>query len=172
MRNDTLARAAQALLLLAAQALLLGRLCLWGLATPDVCPLLPLAAPLSQSRSATMAQAFLLGALVDAALGTPGREAAALTLCAFLARPLAARLAPRDAPDDLRPSRRTMGRGAHAAYALALALPHQAALALIDAWRRPRPLDALLAMALSLALSLLLMLALETMRDRRAPGGR
>lgn len=91
------------------QVLILNNVHIVGIATPFLYVYLILAFNSGTSRNELMLWGFFLGLCVDVFSNTPGMNAAATTLLAFL-RPVLLRLfMPRDLLDSIEPSFRTMG---------------------------------------------------------------
>ena len=113
------------------QVLVLNHVHIIGYATPFLYIFLILKFESSVSRNALMLWAFFLGLVIDVFSDTPGMNAAAVVLLAFL-RPLFLRLfVPRETLDDLVPSIQTMGLTPFFKYvSLAVLLHHTVLLSL------------------------------------------
>lgn len=113
------------------QVLVLNHVHIIGYATPFLYIFLILKFESSVSRNALMLWAFFLGLVIDVFSDTPGMNAAAVVLLAFL-RPLFLRLfVPRETLDDLVPSIQTMGLTPFLKYvSLAVLLHHTVLLSL------------------------------------------
>lgn len=113
------------------QVLVLNHVHIVGYATPFLYIFLILKFESSVSRNALMLWAFFLGLVIDVFSDTPGMNAAATVLLAFL-RPLLLRLfVPRETLDDLVPSIQTMGLTPFLKYvSLAVLLHHTMLLTL------------------------------------------
>lgn len=110
------------------QALVLNNVHVFGYATPFLYIYFIIKLSPSTSRNGLMMWAFFLGLSVDIFSDTPGMNAAASVLLAFVC-PFYLRLfAPRDVQDIIVPSARTMGNGAFFKYVLASVLTHHIAL--------------------------------------------
>ena len=113
------------------QVLVLNHVHIIGYATPFLYIFLILKFESSVSRNALMLWAFFLGLVIDVFSDTPGMNAAAVVLLAFL-RPLFLRLfVPRETLDDLVPCIQTMGLTPFLKYvSLAVLLHHTVLLSL------------------------------------------
>ncbi|MDE7124913.1 MAG: rod shape-determining protein MreD [Muribaculaceae bacterium] len=121
--------------LILAQALIFNHLVLFGCAIPMVFILLIVRLPMSMSVSWTLTVAFLLGITTDIFSDTPGLNALACTVTAFMRRSIFHIYAPRE--DDImsvRPTPRTMGTPAYAKYLLSFTLVYCALVFIIEAF--------------------------------------
>ena len=107
--------------LIPAQAVFFNNLVLFNVAVPLVFIYLIITLPVTYSPSLAMTIGFLTGVSIDALSDTPGVNALACTVLAFVRRPIFNLYMPSD--DDLadqRPSLRTMGTPAFLKYALTM----------------------------------------------------
>lgn len=119
---DILRRLIIFLLLCVAQALVLGRIHLLGIATPLPYVWFALTFPVSAPKWATLSWCFLLGLAIDTFANTPGVAAASMTLIAAL-QPYWVRLfIPDDAPEAFCPSLHNVSLGKYLAYSIPLVL--------------------------------------------------
>lgn len=114
------------------QVLVLNNVHIAGYATPFLSLYLILKFESDASRNVLMLWAFFLGLAIDVFSDTPGMNAAALVLLAFL-RPFFLRLfVPRDTVDALVPSVRAMGVYPFLKYLVTCVLTHHALLLSIE----------------------------------------
>lgn len=114
------------------QALILNNVHIGGYATPFLYIYLILKFNSDTSRNELMLWAFFLGLSVDMFSNTPGMNAAATVLLAFL-RPVFLRLfTPRDNQDNLIPSFKSMGGGSFLKYIIASVFIHHLTLLTIE----------------------------------------
>ena len=149
------------LLLLALQVLVLNHMSFWGMGTPMIGVLLLAYMPMNTSRSAAMLWAFAMGLATDVFSNTPGMGSAAMTLTAMLRPTLLNMQAPKDAPEDLLPTYRTMG----VRYVLTLFLVHHTTYFMLETFSVTHIALAGLHLLASLATSLLLAFTLEAIRN-------
>lgn len=153
------------LLLLALQVLVLNHMSFWGMGTPMIGVLLLAYMPMNTSRSAAMLWAFAMGLATDVFSNTPGMGSAAMTLTAMLRPTLLNMQAPKDAPEDLLPTYRTMGVWNHVRYVLTLFLVHHATYFMLETFSVTHIALAGLHLLASLATTLLLAFTLEAIRN-------
>ncbi|MBJ2188976.1 MAG: rod shape-determining protein MreD [Muribaculaceae bacterium] len=120
--------------LIPAQAVFFNNLVLFNVAVPLVFIYLIITLPVTYSPSLAMTIGFLTGVSIDALSDTPGVNALACTVLAFVRRPIFNLYMPSD--DDLadqRPSLRTMGTPAFLKYALTMVVLYCAMVFSIEA---------------------------------------
>lgn len=122
MVSDTLRRLLLCCLLCLVQALVLNQIHLFNCATPLLYVYMPLVFPMGYPRWAQLLWCFALGLAVDTFSNTPGVAAASMTLLGAMQPGFFALFVQRDAPDDLRPSARAIGKMKFAFYVSALVL--------------------------------------------------
>lgn len=114
------------------QVLILNNVHIAGYATPFLCIYLILKFESDTPRNALMLWAFFLGLTVDVFSDTPGMNAAATVLLAFL-RPTFLRLfVPRDTLDSIVPAIRTMGVSPFLKYLVVSVVVHHGVLLTIE----------------------------------------
>lgn len=114
------------------QVLILNNMHIAGCATPFLYVYLILKFESDTSRNALMLWAFFLGLTVDIFSDTPGMNASAAVLLAFM-RPVLLRLfTPRDMVESIVPAIRTMGMSPFLKYVSAGVLIHHSMLLLIE----------------------------------------
>lgn len=111
MAVDTLRRAAVFLLLLLVQGLVLGRIHLYGVATPLLYVYFAIILPRNYPRWASLIWCFLMGLCVDMFSNTPGVAAASMTFMGMIQPWLLELFVPRDSAEDLKSSAVTLGNG-------------------------------------------------------------
>ena len=123
------------LLLLAAQVLLLDKICLWGYLTPMLYLLFVLTLPFQTPRWLVVLLGFAIGFGVDCFSGIMGVHAAATTLIAFM-RPMIINLIPYNATleEYQRPILWDMHLGWFLGYSLLSTFIHQIAFQFIEAF--------------------------------------
>ena len=114
------------------QVLILNNVHIAGYATPFLYIYLILKFESDVPRNALMLWAFFLGLAVDILSDTPGMNAAATVLLAFLRPSLLRLFTPRDNPDSFIPSFKTMGISPFLKYTTASVFVHSLALLSIE----------------------------------------
>lgn len=148
------------------QGLILNHIHIAGYATPFLYIYLLLKFESETSRNTLMLWAFLLGLLVDTFSDTPGMNAAAAVLLAFL-RPMLLRLfVPRDTLDGIVPAVRTMGLTPFLKYISVCVLVHHTALLAMEYFSFAHLVALLLRIASSAILTVLCIMALEGVSKR------
>lgn len=109
MNIDIIKAIAGAIVLLAAQVLVLNNIHLFGYATPLLLVYIVIIIPVNTPRWLSLLSAFTLGVISDIFSNTPGVSAAALTAIAFLQPYLLRLFISREASESMSPSIRTMG---------------------------------------------------------------
>lgn len=148
----------------ALQVLVCNHIHLLGYATPMPYVAFLASFALNDNRISNMLWAFVLGLLVDMFSNTPGEASASLVLAAFVQWPLFRAMAPKDCPEDLVPTYRTMGRWRHVRYLFVLAFVHHTAFYVLESFSFFHIEETLIAFAASLALSLVLIFTLDSLR--------
>lgn len=124
MSIDIFKQAGFFLLLCVVQVLVLNHIHLFDYATPLLYVYMTLVFPLNYPKWAVTVWSFALGLTVDTFSNTPGMAAASLTLIGALQPYYAQLFAPRDAPEDLRLSFKTIGASKFVFYITSLVLFH------------------------------------------------
>ena len=114
------------------QVLILNNVHIAGYATPFLYVYFILKFASGTSRNELMLWAFFLGLAVDVFSDTPGMNAAATVLLAFLRPSLLRLFTPRDNPDSFIPSFKTMGISPFLKYTTASVFVHSLALLSIE----------------------------------------
>lgn len=108
------------IVLLLVQVLVFNHIHLFGYATPLLYVYFVLPARRGFPKWALLLWAFLLGLSVDIFSNTPGLAAASMTLVALIQPYLLELFVPRDSPDDLKPSFRSLGAAKYMFYTFIL----------------------------------------------------
>ncbi|NCC10866.1 MAG: rod shape-determining protein MreD [Bacteroidia bacterium] len=146
------------------QVLILNNIHIAGYATPFLYIYLILKIETSISRNELMIWGFALGLLVDIFSNTPGMNAAATVLVAFL-RPLLLRLfTPRDTFDAITPSFRSMGNTPFLKYLVSAIFIHTLVLLAIESFSFPSMTLLLLRVVLCTLLTFVCVIAVESIR--------
>lgn len=150
--------------LLLLQVLILNNVHIGGYATPFLYIYLILKLDSDTPRNGLMLWAFLLGLGIDLFSDTPGMNAAASVLLAFM-RPLFLRLfVSRDVTGNFIPTPRVMGMSAFLKYATTCIFLHHAALLALDYFSAAHVGQLLLRILASTLLTLACTVALEAIR--------
>lgn len=163
---DYLHKAAWFLGLALIQVLILNHIHIAGYATPFLYIYLILTFDSNVSRNTLMLWGFCLGLTVDVFSDTPGMNAAACVLLAFL-RPILLRLfTPRNTLENDAPSLRLMGVAPFLKYIIAGTLLHHLLLFSLEYFSTAHPLMLLVRMISSTALTVACIMAVEGIRKR------
>lgn len=148
------------------QVLVLNNIFLFGVATPFlyIYPILILNRNLD--RNILMVIAFAVGLAVDIFSNTPGVNAGASVLIAFMRPGVLRMYAPREEFDDFEPSIHVLGPWPFLRYALTALLIHHAALFLLEAFSLAHIGYLSLRIVCSTLLTTLLVMAIEFIRNR------
>lgn len=150
------------------QALILNNVHVGGLATPFLYVYLIVKFESDTSRNELMLWAFFLGLAVDIFSDTPGMNAAACVLLAFLRPSLLRLFLPRDTVEGIVPAVRTMGVVPFLKYVAAFVLLHHAVLLCIDFFSLAHIGLLLLKILSSAVLTMACIMALEGIRRKTA----
>ena len=162
---STLKRLFWALILLAAQVLILDQVHPWGYGAPLLCPLIVITLPLGTSRSEALLWGFGVCFVADIFAGTAGISSAALTFIALIQPPLLELMAPRDSEEELHPSFSTMGRWNYLQFIALLLLLHHLVYFALEGFSYFHIIDIAISMGVSYAASLLLIILIEHVRN-------
>lgn len=149
----------------AIQVLVFNQIHILGCITPLISVYFLLLFPKNTSRSTLLVWGFTAGILIDLFSGTPGVVSASMTLAAFFLPPLLKLLISKDAPEDLVPSIRSMGKWKFFQLLFLITLLHHISFFLLEAFSFFNWQVLLTSMGGSIALSLLLMMTLEFARN-------
>ena len=166
MFTNFLQRALWLVALAAAQMMVFNHIHLLGYATPLPFVYLLLLFPLGTQRWSIMLWAFTCGLLVDTVSLSPGVAAGAMTLAAFIQPPLLRLMTPKDAPEDMQASFRTMGLWAYTNYAAIVTAVFAITYFALTAFTFFHILDIVIALVSSWILTLFMCLLFETVRSK------
>lgn len=122
MNTDTIKYILGALILLAAQVLVLNNIHLFGCATPLLLVYLLIILPADTPRWLSLTTGFILGIVSDIFSNTPGVATTSMTTMAFLQPFLLPLFISRDAPESLSPSMSSLGNMKFLLYSFILIL--------------------------------------------------
>lgn len=146
------------------QALVFGRIHLFGYATPLMYVYLALQMPRNTPHWLIMLLCFILGLTVDILQNTPGLAAASITLVGFLQPYILSLFLKKEDPENYRPSMHEMGFVRYLTYALILLLIFSVTLFSLEAFSFTHWVEWLLSIISSLALTTILILVYERLR--------
>ena len=149
------------------QALLLNNISLFGLATPFVYIYFLLVVDRDADRNALMVMAFLLGLAVDVFSNTPGVNAGASVLVAFIRPGLLRLFSPRDEYENFEPGIYTLGIWAFVRYATIVAFLHHTALFFLETFSIANIGYLSLRILCSTLLTMMLVMSIEFVRHKR-----
>ena len=149
------------------QVMMLNNICLFGLATPFVYVYFLLVLDKDINHNALMLIAFLLGLSVDIFSNTPGVNAGASVLVAFLRPGLLRLFSPRDEYDNFEPGIYTLGPWPFVRYATVSILLHHTALFCLEFFSLVNIEYLSLRILCSALLTVLLVVAVEFVRHKR-----
>jgi len=148
------------------QALILNNVHIFGYATPFIYIYFILKLELKIPRNALMLWAFFLGLTVDILSDTPGMNAAATVVLAFLRPVILHLLVPQEILEKTELPRKLMGYTPFLKYLLACVLVHHAVLFSIEFFSFAHIGTLLLRMMASALLSSICIIAMEEMRKK------
>ena len=166
MKALYLKRSLWVILLILVQVLVLRHFHFGGYATPFVYIYFLLVLNKDVNRHILMLIGFCLGLVIDIFSNTPGINAAASTLLAFLRPYLLSLFVVRNDVDNLEPNVRFMGIGRFSLYVLVAALIHHLALNLIETFSLFDWKTLLLKTVYSVLLTYVCMMIIELIRKR------
>ncbi|MBQ3121928.1 MAG: rod shape-determining protein MreD [Bacteroidaceae bacterium] len=150
------------IILAALQTLLFGHIHLFGYATVYIYLLFILKMPRFATRNEQMMWAFALGLTVDIFGNTPGINAAAATMLAFMRNYILAMFISNGINEDLIPSTRVLRWGAYVSYAAICTLLFAFILFTLELFTFSMPLHLLLSVGSSTLLTLLFLIVFES----------
>lgn len=148
------------------QVLLLNNIYLFGLATPFLYVYVILVLDKNIDRTVLMLIAFALGLLIDIFCNTPGVNAAAAVLLAFVRPELLRMFAPREEFENFEPGIHTLGIWPFMRYVLVALLLHHAVVYLLEAFTFAHIGYLLLRVLCSTLLTTMLVMSMEFIRHR------
>ncbi len=122
MSADTLRRVVLFIVFILAQGIVLGRIHLFGVATPLFYVYFVALFPRNYPKWGVLLWSFCLGILVDTFSNTPGLASTSLTLLAFIQPWFFELFVPRNSVDDLKPSLASIGLLKYSYYITVLVL--------------------------------------------------
>ncbi len=149
------------------QVFMLNNISLFGLATPFVYVYFILVMDKDIDHNALMLIAFLLGLAVDVFSNTPGVNAGASVLLAFMRPTLLRLFSPRDEYENFEPGIYTLGFWAFVRYTVVAVLLHHAALFILEAFTFVNFGHLLMHILCSTLLTVLMVIAIEGVRHKR-----
>ncbi len=155
------------LLLVALQVLIMRHIHLWGYAPPLLTPLMLVFLPMNISRSETLLWAFFTGLLVDIFYNTPGVGSGAMTMAALIQPSLLNHMAPKDVPEDMEPTFRTMGTWNHFRYVMLIFIIHHAIYFMLESFSFFHFTELCISMLSSLMMSMLFAVSIEHLRNKK-----
>ena len=151
-------------LLVLVQGLILNNISFFGYATPFLYVYLILAFDANMSRYSLLLWGFALGLAVDIFSNTPGVNAAATTLLAFMRPSLLRLFTPRDSAEDFSPGIPSMGTSPFIRYLTFCLLFHQTALVLLLTFSLVQPHAIVLRIVSSVLLTGVCIIGVEQIR--------
>ncbi len=167
MMEKVLTRVAWFVGLILIQVLLLNHVYWMGVATPFVYVYFLLVLDRNTDVNVVMLIAFALGLCVDVFSNTPGVNAAASVLLAFVRPGLLRLFSPRDEFDNFEPGIRVLGVWPFLRYALCGVLLHHTLLFFLESFALPHVGYVLMRIVCSALFTLSLVMAIEFVRHRR-----
>ena len=149
------------------QALFLNNICLFGLSTPFIYVYFLLTLDKDVDHNALMVMAFFLGLTADIFSNTPGVNAGASVLIAFMRPVILELFSPRGEYENFEPGIYTLGFWAFVRYAMVLILIHHAVLFLLEAFTLANIEYLLLRTLCSALLTTMFVIAIEFIRHKR-----
>ena len=144
------------------QVLLFNHIHLFGYATAYIYLLFVLKMPRFATRNEQMMWAFALGLIVDMFGNTPGINAAAATVLAFMRNYILAMFTPNGMSEDFVPGTRVLRWGAYIGYAAISTTLFCIVLFMLELFTLARPLHLIISVASSTLLTLLFVTAIES----------
>lgn len=149
------------------QVLLLNHICLFGLGTPFLYVYFILVMDKDVNPISLMLLAFTLGLAIDIFSNTPGVNAGASVLLAFLRMYLLRLFAPREEFENFEPGIRSLGVWPFIRYAFVASLLHHAALFILEAFSFAHIGYLSLRILCSVVLTMALIVPVEFIRHKR-----
>ena len=160
--NTFLNRLKNFAILAAAQVLLFNHIHLFGYATAYIYLLFILKMPRFATRNEQMLWAFALGLIVDMFGNTPGINAAAATMLAFMRNYILAMFIPNGMTEDFVPGTKVLRWGAYISYAAISILLFSFVLFLLELFTFSMPVHLMISVASSTLLTLLFIIVIES----------
>ncbi|MBP3775491.1 MAG: rod shape-determining protein MreD [Prevotella sp.] len=167
MSADIFKRAGLFVAFVLAQALILGRIHLFGYATPLFYVYFVLLFPRNYPKWAVLLWSFGLGLVVDIFFNTPGVAAASMTLLGAIQPYYFELYVSRDAAENMQPSIRNIGWVKYFYYSLVMVLIYCLVFFTLDAFTLYNWVEWLKSVIGSAAITLLMILTFETVQDKQ-----
>ena len=148
------------------QVLLFSHIHLFGYATVYIYLLFIMKMPRFATRNEQMMWAFALGLVVDMFSNTPGINAAAATMLAFMRDYVLAMFIPNGITEDFTPGTRVLRWGAYVSYAAICTLIFCTVLFLLEFFTLSHPLHLAISISGSTLLTLLFVIVFESLNRR------
>ena len=148
------------------QVLLFSHIHLFGYATVYIYLLFIMKMPRFATRNEQMMWAFALGLVVDMFSNTPGINAAAATMLAFMRDYVLAMFIPNGITEDFTPGTRVLRWGAYVSYAAICTLIFCMVLFLLEFFTLSHPLHLAISISGSTLLTLLFVIVFESLNRR------
>jgi rod shape-determining protein MreD len=162
--NDWASKIGWAVGLILLQVLILNNIHIGGFATPFLFVYFILKLSSDTPRNQLMIWAFCIGLVIDIFDNTPGMNAAALVLLAFIRPVFLFLFTPRDTYDNYIPSKKVMGNSPFMRYLIICVLIHHTVLLTIESFSFVSFSILCLRILLSTALTVLCIVAIEWFR--------
>ena len=166
MNTEILKRLLAFVLLCLVQALILNRIRLLGFATPLLAVYFVITFHRGYPKWAILIWSFLLGLCLDSFSNTPGVAAASMTFVALLQPYLLEPFVPRDSPDDLKVSARSLGWGKFASLSFFLVVIYVLVFFSLEAFTFYNWQQWLMCIGGSIVLTYLFILVIENLRNK------
>ena len=167
MSSDIFKRAGLFIAFALAQALVLGRIHLFGCATPLFYVYFVLLFPRNYPKWGVLLWSFALGLIVDMFYNTPGMAAASMTLIGAIQPYCFEMYISRDAAESLQPSMDNIGWVKYFYYSLVLVIVYCLVFFTLDVFTFYNWLEWIKCVVGSSAITLLMILTFETVRGRQ-----
>lgn len=161
MTKTYLIRIRNIIFILLLQSLIFSRIHLFGYASASIYLIMLLKMPKYTSRNELLIWGFIMGLVVDIFCNTPGINAAASTLLAFVRNPILEWCTNRNNHDDFTPGIYSMRFGAYMSYAAISVIVFYFALYILELFTINYPFTLLLSVAGSTIFTLLFVLITE-----------
>lgn len=161
MTRKYLIRIRNIILLILVQSLIFNRIHLFGYATAAIYIIFLLKLPRYTSRNELLLWAFVMGMGVDMFGNTPGINAAAATLLAFVRNPILETFVPKSNPDDLVPGVASIWFSAYMSYAIICTAIFYIALYVLELFTISYPITLLIGVLSSTLLTILFIMVAE-----------
>lgn len=152
------------IIIVLAQVLILGRIHLFGVATPLMYVYAVMLFPRNTPRWVPPVVSFIIGIIADTFGNTPGLTAATLTLTGMLQPIILELFLSREDDDNFKPSLHNLGLMRYMAYALLLTTIFSVTFFSLDAFTFAHWIEWLLNVITSLMITMILVLTIEAIR--------